>query len=272
MNERQQVAPETKHPLIPLSDENIAFAEAMGVNPAIHETDFIFHFVDRQWAANGGRERAVKSYFNLGRYTADLAKTMLADVQKVYEVTKLDWAPRRVLDFASGYGCTARHMRHVFADSLCGTCDIHLDAVNFNKDVLGVESYISSPVPEQLKLPPQDVIFATSFFSHMPETTWARWLKALANALAPGGVLIFTACGIVLDKRGVPGLNVKANGFGFMPQSEQYDLEGEEYGLTISYPRWVLPVLASMPELRLSKFHEGLWWATQDTYVCVKEP
>ena len=164
MNERQQVAPETKHPLIPLSDENIAFAEAMGVNPAIHETDFIFHFVDRQWAANGGRERAVKSYFNLGRYTADLAKTMLADVQKVYEVTKLDWAPRRVLDFASGYGCTARHMRHVFADSLCGTCDIHLDAVNFNKDVLGVESYISSPVPEQLKLPPQDVIFAHLVF------------------------------------------------------------------------------------------------------------
>jgi len=50
-----------------------------------------------------------------------------------------------------------------------------------------VESYISSPVPEQLKLPPQDVIFAHSFFSHMPETTWARWLKALANALAPRG-------------------------------------------------------------------------------------
>ena len=85
-------------------------------------------------------------------------------------------------------------------------------------------------------------------------------------------MLIFTAHGFVLDKRGVPGLNVKANGFGFMPQSEQYDLEGEEYGLTISYPRWVLPVLASMPELRLSKFHEGLWWASQDTYVCMKEP
>ena len=85
-------------------------------------------------------------------------------------------------------------------------------------------------------------------------------------------MLIFTAHGFVLDKRGVPGLNVKANGFGFMPQSEQYDLEGEEYGLTISYPRWVLPVLASMPELRLSKFHEGLWWATQDTYVCGKSP
>jgi SAM-dependent methyltransferase len=265
----------TNHPLIALSDENIAVAEAMGVNAAIHENDFIFHFMDRLWAANGGRERAVKEYFTHGRYSADLIKTMITDVPKVYEGPKSDWAPRRVLDFASGYGCTARHLRHVLPDSICGTCDIHLDAVNFTKDVLGVESYISSPVPEQLKLPPQDVIFAHSFFSHMPESTWARWLKALANALAPGGVLIFTTHGFALDKLGYPGLTVKANGFGFIPQSEQDDLDTAQYGLTISYPRWVLAVLALMPELRLTKFHEGLWWGThgtQDTYVCVKEP
>ena len=263
---------ETGHPLIALSDENVAFAEAMGVNPAIHQNDFIFHFTDRQWAADGGRERAVKSYYNLGRYTADLTKTMIEDVQKVYETVKWDWEPRRVLDFAAGYGCTARHMRDVFPDSICATCDIHVDAVNFNKDVLGVESYISSPVPEQLEVPPQDVIYAHSFFSHMPETTWARWLKALANALAPRGVLLFTTHGFVVDQRGLPGLHANANGFGFVPDSEQYDLKGEEYGLTVTYPRWVLPVLASIPELRLSKFHEGLWWASQDAYVCVKEP
>ena len=261
----------TKHPLIALSKENIAFAEAMGVNPAIHETDFIFHFVDRQWAANGGRERAVKSYFQLGRNTATLSNTLISEVQKVCESAKIEWAPRRVLDFASGYGCTARHMRRIFPDSVCGTCDIHADAVNFNRDVLGVESYISSLVPEKLNLPPQDVIFAHSFFSHMPETTYARWLKALANALAPGGVLIFTAHGFVLDRRAIRGLSADKNGFAFLAQSEQYDLEGEQYGLTISYPRWVLPVLAGIPELRLSKFQEGLWWATQDTYVCVKD-
>ncbi len=127
----------TKHPLIPLSAENIAFAEAMGVSPAIRENDFIFHFTDRYWAANGGRERAAKCYFTLSRYTADLTKTVITDVQKAYESSKWDWAPRRVLDFASGYGCTARHLRHVFADSLFATRDIHLDAVNFTKDVLG---------------------------------------------------------------------------------------------------------------------------------------
>ena len=262
----------TDHPLISLSDENVAFAGAMGINPAIHEKDFIFHSVERRRAADGGRERAVKEYFNLGRYSADLTKTMITDVQKVYGAIDWDWAPRRVLDFASGYGCTARHMRDVFPDSLFATCDIHIDAVNFNKDVLGVESYMSSAVPEELKLPPQDVIFAHSFFSHMPETTWARWLKALANALAPRGVLIFTTNGVVLDELGIPGLGVNANGFGFIPQSEQGDLDGEEYGGAISHSRWVLPVLASMPELRLSKFHEGLWWGAEDTYVCVKQP
>jgi SAM-dependent methyltransferase len=263
--------PETGHPLTALSEESIAFAAAMGVNPAIHENDFIFHFVDRYLAAAGGRERAVKHYFEQGRQNADLTKSMIAEVERVYGVAKLDWVPRRVLDFASGYGCTARHMRQVFTDSLCATCDIHVDAVNFNKDILGVESYISSPVPEQLELPQQDVIYAHSFFSHMPEATWVRWLKALSNTLAPRGVLIFTTHGFVVDKMGIPGLNVEANGFGFMPQSEQGDLKGEEYGTTITYPHWVLQVLALMPELRLSRFHEGLWWGSQDTYVCVKD-
>ena len=42
----------TNHPLVSLSDENIAFAQAMGVNPAIHENDFIFRSVERRWAAN----------------------------------------------------------------------------------------------------------------------------------------------------------------------------------------------------------------------------
>jgi hypothetical protein len=51
--------------------------------------------------------RAVKEYFTLGRYSVDLTKTMITDVQKVYEFAKWDWAPRRVLDFASGYGRTA---------------------------------------------------------------------------------------------------------------------------------------------------------------------
>jgi hypothetical protein len=91
-------------------------------------------------------------------------------------------------------------------------------------------------------------------------------LKALANALMPHGLPIFTVHGVALDKRGGPGLNVKANSFRLMPQSEQYDLEGEEYGLTIGYPRWVLPLPDSMP-----KFREGHWWATPDAHVCVKE-
>ena len=90
--------------------------------------------------------------------------------------------------------------------------------MNFTKDVLGVESYLSSPVPEQLTLPPRDVIFAHSFFSHMPETTWARWLKALANALAPRGVLIFTTHGVALDKRVLPGGDFPVRRFGTTAQ------------------------------------------------------
>ena len=103
----------TNHPLIPLSDENIAFAEAMGVNPAIHENDFIFHFVDRRWGANGGRERAVKEYFTLGRYTADLTKTMITDVQKVYEL------PNGIGRLAE---CWTSHRAMAAPPGTCGRC------------------------------------------------------------------------------------------------------------------------------------------------------
>jgi hypothetical protein len=44
----------TNHPLIPLSYENIAFAEDLDVNPAIHENDFILHFLDRLRAGASG--------------------------------------------------------------------------------------------------------------------------------------------------------------------------------------------------------------------------
>jgi len=49
-------------------DENTVFAEAMGVSPAIHENDFILHFQDRYWAANGGREWAVKAISSMAAF------------------------------------------------------------------------------------------------------------------------------------------------------------------------------------------------------------
>jgi SAM-dependent methyltransferase len=255
--------------LIRISEANQNLAAKLGVNPSIHANDYVYHFLERRW--QGNRDRATHNYYNLGHYGATTAKAFLDELTRVKKRLGEEWRPGSLLDFASGYGNSSRHMSKLFPDCLIGTCDIHEDAVIFNRDVLGLRSYLSVDIPEHLDLPLQDAIVVMSFFSHMPENTFTRWLQALSRSLAQGGALIFTANGYVTDKTGNTGIQVDARGFGFRPQSEQHDLDTQQYGLTISYPRYVFRAIDECPGLRLSRFQEGFWWTTQDTYVCVRE-
>ena len=161
-------------------------------------------------------------------------------------------------------------MSRYFPDSLISTCDIHQDAVNFNASILGLRSFLSSPKPEELTLPKQDLIFALSFFSHMPESSYARWLIALSGRLNPGGVLIFTSNGLVTQQKLFPDWATDDRGYAFRPESEQHDLDKAEYGLTLAGSTFVFNILKSRTDLHLSRFQEGVWWAVQDVYVCTK--
>jgi hypothetical protein len=109
-----------------------------------------------------------------------------------------------------------------------------------------------------------------SFFSHMPKTTFSSWLQRIVSLLSPQGVFIFTANGHVTHKSVVKDIAVDEEGFGFKPMSEQRDLPGGEYGLTISYPPFVLNAMNQCSDVRLVRFQEGLWWATQDAYMYAK--
>jgi len=56
---------------------------------------------------------------------------------------------------------------------------------------------VSRHVPEDLALGRTfDVVFALSFFSHVPEATFGRWLRALFAGVSEGGILIFTTHGL----------------------------------------------------------------------------
>jgi SAM-dependent methyltransferase len=252
----------------------VARAKEMGVVPWIHKSDFVFEFVTRLW--KGDADRAMYNYYELGKYSATQAKAWVGDyltsLEKIHERNNAKepaWSPTRVLDFASGYGCVARHLSLQFPGSKIQTCDIHQEAVAFNKEILDIESYQSSSAPESLAVAQQDVIIALSFFSHMPRATFPKWLRALTSHLAPQGVLIFTANGHVTHTSVVREITVDKEGFGFKPISEQKDLPGGEYGLTISYPEFVFSIMREL-DVRLVRYQEGLWWATQDTYMYVK--
>lgn len=152
-------------------------------------------------------------------------------------------------------------------------CDIHPEAVGFLED-MGIAAALSPTVPEQL-LPEQqfDVVFALSFFTHMPKRTWARWLRSLLKHVAPGGALIFTT-------HGEPGLRVMSQGFQqelafdqdgfcFMPASEQKDLSTTEYGSTATTFAHVYRELTNA-NARLRCFQEG-GAGYQDLYVVQRQ-
>ncbi len=255
---------------IMISDEHRTLAKTLNVAPEIHSEDLIFKFVqDKLW--NGQRQKAVTNYFQLGLHSAKLAREFVADVARVAERERREWAPRRILDFAAGFGNATRHLTNSFPDSKISSCDIHEKAIRFHENVLKVRCHLSSFDPEKLLLPPQDVIFVMSLFSHLPKHNFTRWIRALGQTLAPGGALIFTAHGIVSACRGGFDVPIDEDGFGFRPKSEQHDLPSSEYGLTVSYPRFVTASISECRELRLSALREAYWWSNQDTYVCIRQ-
>jgi SAM-dependent methyltransferase len=147
-------------------------------------------------------------------------------------------------------------------------CDIHEAAVTFIRDELGAKAVLSHRVPEQLKLGTQfDAVFALSFFSHMPDATWRRWLQALADHVRPGGVVIFTTHGAV--SAGHLGVT-PIEGYWFGSGSEQEDLDAADYGTAVTTREYVDRQIADIPEIAIEIFRQGYWWGHQDLYVLRK--
>jgi hypothetical protein len=86
-----------------------------------------------------------------------------------------------ILEFASGYGCVTRHLLNVMPHAQVTACDIHPQANSFVQG-LGFDTVASASAPEDFNVGRKfDVVFALSFFTHMPRSTWARWLYALMS-------------------------------------------------------------------------------------------
>jgi SAM-dependent methyltransferase len=256
-----------------IPDPLIAKAKGMGIQPGIHNADFLFEHVLR--FCKGDFEGAVHNYYDQGKGSATLVHMWVDDYRKSLEIMRernggkeATWSPKKVLDFAAGYGRLSRHLPIRFPNSKVQTCDIHPAAVDFNTNVLGLESYSSAVKPEDLKIPQQDVIICLSFFSHIPKETYFQWLKQLVSHLSPQGILLFTAHGHVSHTSGpVKDIEVDQEGFGFRPKSEQKDLDTAEYGTTISFPSYVFGLMSQCDDVRLVRFQEGLWWRMQDAYM-----
>jgi SAM-dependent methyltransferase len=235
------------------------YADELKVSGALHPEDMIYDFL----ATHPGldRAKAIELYFVSGRDSAEKLRDLLGEV---------GFRPDQrlsLLEFASGFGCVSRHLRHVLPRAKVLACDIHSEAIRFVWSQLHVKAQLSSPVPEALPIDRRfDVVFALSFFSHVPPATWGRWLSALYRRVAPGGVLIFTTHGSTSAPL-CGGPAEPEGGIWFHPVSEQKDLDGSEYGTTVVTPEYVEKQVRERLGTRIHLRRLGYWWQHQDLYV-----
>jgi hypothetical protein len=239
-------------------------AREFGVSPEVHSCDHIFRFVLGHPGFNGDAAAAIQYYFRDGHNSA----VRVGEAFHRWVCPSIDSV--NVLEFASGYGAVTRHVKDILAPNVLYSCDIHLEAVQFLSRTLNVPAIRSTDVPERLNLPVSyDMIFVLSFFSHMPASTWGRWLRRLYSALNGNGVLLFTTHGRKSMKH-FPQACLSSEGFWFERSSEQKDLDTATYGQTITTRPFVEARINDLHGAQLLDDQEGAWWGHQDLYVVRK--
>jgi SAM-dependent methyltransferase len=233
------------------------------VSPLIHPEDHIFTFLQNYPPT---KDLPAQYYFNDGANSA----TKLRDLLK--SICGLGDRPFTLFEFASGYGCVTRHFKNALPNCAVTACDIHPLAMEFIEKELHVQTFLSCTEPEGLNPGRQyDVVFALSFFTHMPRDTWGRWLKKLGRLVNPGGSLIFTTHGIITKTKLKDDFEFEPDGFSFRPGSEQLDLNAKEYGMTYTHPLFVANQLIGL-SLIPQFYQEGFWWTHQDVFVVKNGP
>src|SRR5205085_3154702 len=99
--------------------------------------------------------------------------------------------------------------------------DIKARAVDFQRRQFGVNGIVSTAEPEELTIDKHfDVIFVASLFSHLPESTFARWLLKLCEMCRPDGLVIFSVHDVSL----LPAAQRQSNDFVFSAVNEETPL------------------------------------------------
>jgi SAM-dependent methyltransferase len=241
----------------------VAAAERKGVLGDIHEKDMLFDFLVRAVFPLAPGD-AIDAYFDGGEDCCRRFAMLCTEHIQRDDIS--------VLEFAAGYGRVARHVRHAMPKANWTCCDIHPEAVDYARSKLGLEASLSSSVPEEWGVGGRsfDVVFALSFFSHMPHATFSRWLERLMDAVSSGGLLIFTTHGEVSAanmRAGGLDVDLEKMGFAWNPASDQRDIKNTDYGTSVVTLSYVHDALKNIPTASLVRYQQAWWWGHQDLYA-----
>ncbi|WP_287169842.1 class I SAM-dependent methyltransferase, partial [Pseudomonas sp.] len=221
------------HSLIEANGLVGSFSNMTGLDCRISAQDDIFGF----FRGHPSSVNPLRDYFADGWRTLSELMLLLEAVDKPLLRTA------SVLEFASGHGRFTRHLVKALGAERVTVSDIVVDAVDFSQQTFGVKGFTSASVPEQVRWPQQyELVFVLSLFSHLPRSTWARWLQVLRDAVVPGGLLVFSTHG--MKAADFDSVKLDDEGFFFAPSSESNAIDANEYGTAFTSEQFVLDRIA----------------------------
>ena len=249
------------HNLIELNGLEGAFAQMFGLNCAIAPQDDIFHF----FAGHPTSNNPLRDYLADGWRT--LSELLLLLERADQPLVKMN----HVLEFASGHGRFTRHLVKAIGPGRVTVSDVVADAVDFARQSFGVQGFVSHAVPEQLAWPRRyDLVFVLSLFSHLPRGSWGRWLAVLWDAVAPGGLLVFSTHGSEAARRA--GVALDGEGYFFAPSSESNAIDAQEYGTAFTDEAFVRARVNELAPAPVQVDRAPVWfWNHQDAWVLKKQ-
>lgn len=160
--------------------------------------------------AKVGNSSGIKEYMEVGLRTAASIENFLG--KNGFHLRNLG----RVLDFACGCGRTLNFLRHRTGGELVG-CDYDPELVSWcQENLTGVSTHLNPALPPT-PFPDSsfDLIYAISFFTHIPERSQKLWLREWARIMKPGGVIVVSLHGASLARRNA--IRIPSHGFLHQP-------------------------------------------------------
>lgn len=180
--------------LVGTGEAGARLGAAFGVVPDVHVADGVFR--KHRETQGDDVEKALNHYLYEGRVDAEFVRDVIAEVQgaAIYEGRLA--SPMTILDFASGYGRVARHMKNVVPNGKVIAIDIDETAMYFNTAHLGLQAAVLDADPARVSpFFEFDVVLALAFLSMQPPSRLGMWLDAIAGFTKPGGIVVMTMPG-----------------------------------------------------------------------------